>query len=150
MFNIDIGSLAAGVLTSTFVVAIGFKIAGAKLPRIVVDGVHKLVKAIGESQWVRNPAKPKRARWWAATLELFEDEIPEPGQGRAFYMDLATEWVVFLREHLPLWLQWLVQTTDRWAGLFEPIGDALDTELDEDLKVLAAAPAAPQLPPPAV
>ena len=117
---------------------------GVFLPGILVGWVHRLFAAAKASAWWRDPAHPKRARWLLATAELLEDEIPVPGTGSAIY---AT-WGAAVAALTPL----LMGTAGQWATAFEKVGDAVDLELDAQVKDLAAlppmpAPAGPVAPP---
>ncbi len=111
---------------------------GRFLPAFVVKKVHGFFAWAKSDPWFRNPAKPKRIKWLLATAELLEDEIPEPGQGKALYALLGAK----ISGALPI----LSGTSGKWASALEKAGDALDTELDDEIKQLAADIA----PPPAV
>ena len=113
---------------------------GVFLPGIVVGWVHRLFAAAKASAWWRDPAHPKRARWLLATAELLEDEIPEPGTGSAIY----AAWGAAVAALTPL----LMGTAGRWATAFEKVGDAVDLELDAQVKDLAVLPPLPATPGP--
>lgn len=128
---------------------------GVFLPGVVVGWVHRFFAAAKASPWWRDPAHPKRARWLLATAELAEDEIPEPGTGSVVY----AAWGAKTAALTPL----LMGTAGRWSAAYEKVGDAVDLELDAQVKDLAtppcpveapvappAAPAAPVAPPPAL
>jgi hypothetical protein len=104
--------------------------AGGKfLPELLVKKMREGFDWLKASAWLRDPNKPKRARWFVATLELLEDELPEPGQGKAFY-DAAGVFICGLWAPLAL-------GGSRWAKVLEKAGDALDTELDREILELA-------------
>lgn len=107
---------------------------GAFLPGLLAKKFHAGFEEVRGSAWLKDQAHPKRLAWFVATLALLEEEIPEPGTGKAFYAPLG-EWIAGL---LPV----LMGTGPKWAAALEKIGDKLDTELDEDLKALAAPPVA--------
>lgn len=109
---------------------------GVFLPGIVAGKIHSLFAAAKASPWWRDPAHPKRARWLLATAELAEDEIPEPGTGKAVY----EAWGAAVAALSPL----LIGTAGRWAAAFEKVGDAVDLELDAQVKDLAAPPPPPE------
>ena len=119
-------TLGGGALLLSVVIYL----AGIFLPGILVGWIHRLFAAAKASPWWRDPAHPKRARWLLATAELAEDEIPEPGTGGAIY----AAWGAAVAALSPL----LMGTAGRWAAAFEKVGDAVDLELDAQVKDLAA------------
>jgi hypothetical protein len=110
--------------------AIGFGLAMLMLPDYVAGKIEDGISAIKKSPWFRDPAHPKRAKWARMTLELIEDEVPEPGTGKAFYDALGAK-VASLHRLLP-------GSTEKWARLLEKVGDKADTTMDEELLRLAA------------
>lgn len=110
-------------------VAVSFWALGRFLPPFLVKQIHGLFARAKASPWFRNPAKPKRARLLLALAEFLEDEIPEPGQGREFYAALGAR-VASLAP-------FLVGTGPKWADALEKAGDAIDLELDEEIKDLS-------------
>ena len=113
---------------------------GVFLPGIVVGWVHRLFAAAKASAWWRDPAHPKRARWLLATAELLEDEIPEPGTGSAVY----AAWGAKTAAIAPF----LIGTAARWAAAYEKVGDAVDLEMNAQIKDLADLPPLPATPGP--
>lgn len=107
---------------------------GKYLPGIIVKKLHAAFEAVRGCEWIRNPARPKRAAWLVATLVLLEDELPEPGAGKEFYAELGAG----VAKLSPM----LIGTGPKWAAALEKIGDAIDTELDDEIKELAAPPPA--------
>ena len=113
---------------------------GVFLPGIVVGKIRSLFAAAKVSPWWHDPMHPKRARWLLATAELAEDEIPEPGTGSAVY----AAWGAKTASIAPF----LIGTAARWAAAYEKIGDAVDLELDAQVKELAELPPLPATPGP--
>ena len=126
-----VGGMAGGCAVSA-----AFWIVGYFVPGMVVKRVHSLFEDLRGSTWIRDPSRPKRIKWLAATIELLEDEIPEPGQGRDLYDGLGN----FVSRHIP------VGSSQKWADALQKIGDAIDTELDHDIKDMASVPVAPLSP----
>lgn len=115
----------------------GFWALGKYGPKFVVSKFREGFDAVKDSDWVRNPAKPKRARALLALAELIEDEIPEAGQGQEVYDGLGAD----IAEHSRIG-PFQVGSAAQWSKVLQQFGDAFDTELDADIKALAAPPAA--------
>jgi len=111
---------------------------GKFIPGILVKKVHGLFAAAKVSPWWRDAAHPKRARLLLAVAEFLEDEIPEPGQGKALYEALGAK----IAALMPL----LIGTGPKWASALEKAGDAIDTELDSEIKDISALIATPVTP----
>ena len=120
------------------------------LPGLAVRKVHDLFVLIRGSAWMR--AKPHRARLLLALIQLLEEEIPEPGTGREFYAGLgeaiaklpataSSRAPVLLKAPLLALGVMLTGSGPKWADVLEKVGDAVDTELDEEIKSLASADA---------
>ncbi len=107
----------------------GIWVIGRFLPALIVKKVHGLFEAAKSSSWWREPAHPKRARLLLAAAEFLEDEIPEPGQGTALYANLGAQVATIT----PL----LAGTGSKWAAALEKAGDAINLELDDEIKELA-------------
>lgn len=118
--DITSGVVGAVVLGS------GFWAAGKFGPGLLVSRIHAGFEAIKDSAWVRDPAKPKRAAALLAVAQLLEDEIPEPGQGQEVYDALGAEAAALVH----------VGSAAQWAKVLRQFGDAVDTELDDDIKKL--------------
>ena len=102
---------------------------GRFLPGVIIKKVHRAFAAAKACPWFRDAAHPKRAKWLLATAELLEDEIPEPGTGAALYAALGAK----VAGLTPL----LAGTGGKWAAALEKCGDAVDLELDGEIKELA-------------
>lgn len=126
---IDLHTLAGGAV-AVLGLGLGIRAVGWFLPGFLTKKVHALYEAAKMSPWWHDPAHPKRARWLLATAELLEDEIPEPGQGKAVYAQLGAD----IAGLSPI----LAGTARTWAGALEKVGDALDTELDAAIKGIAS------------
>ena len=113
---------------------------GVFLPGIVVGWTHRLFAAAKASAWWRDPAHPKRSRWLLATAELLADEIPAPGTGSAVY----AVWGAKTAAIAPF----LIGTAARWAAAYEKVGDAVDLEMDAQVKDLGELPPLPATPGP--
>jgi hypothetical protein len=113
---------------------------GVFLPGIVVGKIRSLFAAAKASPWWHDPAHPKRSRWLLATAELAEDEIPEPGTGGAVY----AAWGAKTASIAPF----LIGTAARWAAAYEKVGDAVDLELNAQVKDLGELPPLPATPGP--
>lgn len=122
----DMHTITSGVV-GLAALGVGFWALGKFGPDLVVGKLHAGLEALKASAWVRNPARPQRARWLLATLQLLEEEIPEPGQGQEVYDALAAATVA----HVPF------GSKEQWAKVYRQFGDAVDTELDADVKALA-------------
>jgi len=119
-----ITGIGVAVALSGGIWAIGFF-----LPGFIVKKLHGLFLAAKNSAWWHDAAHPKRAKWLLATAELLEDEIPEPGHGKALYEALGTKVAALT----PL----LIGTGSKWAAALEKAGDAVDLELDGEIKELS-------------
>lgn len=121
------GAVAAVAITG------GFWAAGKFGPGLIVKKLHEGFVQIKDSEWVREPGKPKRARALLALTELLEDEIPEPGEGQQVYEELGDE----IAAHVHL------GSAAQWTKVARQFGDAVDLELDNDIKELGAPPPPP-------
>ena len=113
---------------------------GKFFPAMIVKKVHGAFAAAKASLWWRDPSHPKRARLLLAAAEFLEDEIPEPGTGSAVY----AAWGAAVAALTPL----LMGTAARWAAAFEKVGDAVDLEMDSQVKDLGELPPLPATPGP--
>lgn len=123
----DMNVLSGGIV-GTLALTGGFWAAGKFGPGLVVRKLHQGFDLLKDSDWVRNPSKLRRARWLLATVELLEDEIPEKGDGQAAYDALGSSLSSYAHVGSPA----------QWAKVLRQFGDAVDTELDDDIKTLAA------------
>lgn len=121
--------IASGV--GIFALGLAIRAIGGFLPGFVVKKVHSLFVAAKTSPWWKDAAHPKRAKWLQATAELLEDEIPEPGQGKAAYEALGGR----IASMTPL----LAGTGAKWAAAIEKACDAVNLELDKEIKELATS-----------
>lgn len=116
---------------SVFTVALGlvFKLLAAKLPGMAKEELLKFFAFIKSSAFLRPGAHclVKRKAWVLATLELLECELPEPGEGRGFYLDAGTA----TARRLGRWVPFLKGTGQKWATVYQEIGDVLDPALDK-------------------
>lgn len=113
---------------------------GRFLPGFLTGKVHGFFVWAKAAPWFRDLSKPWRLRWLLATAELLEQEIPDPGQGKALYTALGAQ----IAGSTAI----LAGTGGKWASALEKVGDALDTELDGEVLELAKVlnvppPAAP-------
>jgi len=102
----------------------------SQAPGMIVKKIHKTFESIRSSSWINNKNHPKRARWLLATLELIEEEIPNPGTDRAFYDGLGQQ----LSDYMPI----VLKNPKKWADALEKIGDSIDTEISADIKEISA------------
>lgn len=110
----------------------GFWAAGKFGPGLVVSRLHAGFEALKDSAWIRNAAKPKRAVALLAFAQLLEEEIPEPGQGQELYDALGAQAAGLVH----------VGSAAQWSKVLRQFGDAVDTELDDDIKAIVAPPTA--------
>lgn len=113
---------------------------GVFLPGIVVGKIRSLFAAAKASPWWRDSAHPKRSRWLLATAELLADELPAPGTGSAVYAVWGTKTASIA--------PFLIGTAARWAAAYEKVGDAVDLEMDAQVKDLGELPPLPATPGP--
>lgn len=138
----DIQAISAGLVGAVAVTG-GLWALGKYGPGLVVRRIRDGLDNVKASAWVRDPARPKRAKALLAVLELLEDEIPEPGQGQEVYDSLGIEISAYTRVGL---LQ--IGSAAQWAKVLRQFGDAVDTELDDEIKQLAGQDnQGPALPP---
>lgn len=123
-----VGMFLAGGLTTLFWAL------GKFLPGLIVPKLHALFEQLRSSRWMRDPSRPKRLAWLKATLELIEEELPEPGASPAFY-DPAGAYIASA-------LRGLGGSPKQWSTILAKLGDAFDTELDADLKAMNEPPSA--------
>ena len=107
-------------------VAGGFWVAGRVIPGMIADKLHQGFDWARNSAWMRDPAHPHRLRFLLALLVFLEAELPEPGQGEAFYNGLGIATNGVLR----------FGSAAQWAKAWQQIGDRADAQMDKDLKVL--------------
>lgn len=107
----------------------GFWALGKYGPGYLASKVHILFVKVKDSEWARNPLKPKRACWLLATVDMLEDELPEPGTGAEFYKVLGAD----VAEHFPPPLN----NEAKWASTLEKFGDASNLELDAEIVEIA-------------
>lgn len=113
---------------------------GAFLPGIVVGKIHGIFAAAKTSAWWKDPAHPKRSRLLLAAAEFLEDEIPEPGTGSEVYAALGAR--------IAALTPFLIGTGGKWAAALEKAGDAVNLELDAQVKDLGELPPLPATPGP--
>lgn len=109
------------------VAAVGF-IMRHMVAGLAIGRLHDQFEAFRNSDWVRDSAHPARAKMLAAILAWLEEELPDAGKGHDFYQaigDKIANSTVALKG-----------TGSLFASALEPLGDALDTELDLDIKEL--------------
>lgn len=123
-----------GGATALLLIPGGFWALGKFGPGFVAGKMHDGFQKLKASTWVRDPAKPKRARALVAVAELLEDEIPAPGTGQEVYDAFGAE----IAAHVS------VGSAAQWSKVARQVGDAIQLELDADVKDLGA-----QTPPPA-
>lgn len=128
----DIQTVAAGVVGAVAITG-SFWAAGKFGPGLVVKKLDALFHAAKDSAWIRDPAKPHRARLLLAAAEFLEEEIPDKGEGQEVYDALGAEISGYVHFGSPA----------QWAKVTRQFGDAVDTELDEDIKELGAPPTPP-------
>ena len=119
-----------------FGITLAIRMIGGFLPGFIVKKVHSLFVAAKTCPWWKEPSKPMRAKWLLATALLLEDEIPEPGTGKPIYEALGGK----IAALTPI----LTGTGSKWATALEKAGDAVNLELDEEIKELAAPADAPK------
>lgn len=124
----DISMVTSGVV-GTLAVGAGFLVVGKFGPGLVVNKLHEGFEQLKDSAWVRDAAHPKRAKALMALAELLEDEIPAPGAGQAFYDAAGAQAAGLAR----------VGSAAQWAKVLRQFGDAVDTELADDIKEIAAS-----------
>lgn len=109
--------------------ALVFKLMVAKLPGIAKGELLKFFAFIKSSAFIRPGAHclEKRKAWVLATLELLECELPDPGEGREFYIDAGTA----TARRLGRWVPFLRGTGQKWAEVYREIGDELDPAFDK-------------------
>ncbi len=127
----DIQAMVGGAV-AVLMIPSAFWALGKFGPAFVAKKLHEGFEAAKSTDWVR--AKPSRAKWLLVTAQLLEEEVPEPGEGQAIY-DAAGAWIA---ERVK------IGSAEQWAKAARQFGDAVDTELDEDIKALGAdVPPAP-------
>lgn len=150
---IDIQGYLYG-LAATAAAGFFFRWLAGAAPGFLTARAQALYLLARESPWWRDPAHPHRARLLLALVELLEAEIPNPGEGKAFYARLgealaglparlSVKAPAFLKPPLLALAALMIGTGPKWAAVLEKTGDALDTQLDGELKELAAAQVLP-------
>lgn len=127
-------------IVGTIGVAVAFMAAGQLLPGLVVRHVHEWFEDAKDNPWMRDPAHPKRAKLLVAVAEFLEDAIPDRNSPE--HDALYTRFGKWMEGRSIL----LMGTGPKWAALAEKVGDALDTDLPEEIIALAK----PDCPPPTV
>lgn len=120
----NIHEIWAGVVGGA-AIAGGFWAIGKYGPGFLVGQLHDLFNEAKDSQWAR--AKPARAKLLLAFAELLEQEIPEPGEGQEFYDTLGAAVAGRIG----------IGSATQWSKVLRQFGDAVDTELDAEIKLLA-------------
>lgn len=128
----DIQSIA-GSAAAVFLIPGGFWALGKLGPGLAAGKIHDGFEQVKQSSWVRNPAHPKRARWLKATLELLEEELPNPGMGIEFYAKIGSA----ISAHVK------IGSAEQWGTVMQKLGDGLDTELAKDVAEIADVPIPP-------
>lgn len=112
--------------------ALGIAIAGFIARHLVaglaIKKIHTAFESFRNSAWVREPSRPSRAKMLAAILACLEEELPDAGKGHDFYLAIGNK----VASANPA----LTGMAGLVASVLEPLGDALDTELDADIKDL--------------
>lgn len=109
--------------------ALFFKYLKAELPGRAKEEVLEFLAYIKSSSFLRPGAHclKKRRKWVLATLELLECELPDPGEGRVFYIDAGNAVAGLLGRLVPF----LRGTGQKWAEVLEEVGDEVDPALDK-------------------
>ena len=119
------------------------------VPGMLVKWLHAAYDWAKASPWML--AKPHRAALLVAIIRFMAEEIPNPGTGKEFYADLGARMASLPARAAavaPLWLKGpigvlvvlMAGSGGKWAEALEKAGDALDTELNEELKELSGGP----------
>lgn len=108
----------------------------AKVPGLLVAKFDAGVDALRASPWIRDQAHPHRLKLLVAVLVFLEGELPEPGQGKDFYDRLGTA----VAARMPS----LLRSPEKWSAALMAAGDAIDTQIDADLKAMTENPPATQ------
>ena len=107
---------------------LGITALGYFLPGYIVGKIQKAFEWAKKAAWMRDPAHPHRLKLLRAATEFLEKEIPEPGEGKELYAALGAD---IAGSHVLL-----AGTGPKWASVLEKCGDAIDTELDAEIKEL--------------
>ena len=129
---IDLHSMMGGAVGAA-AITVGWWGVGKFGPSYVAGKFKMGFDLAKSSPWWRDAAHPKRAKWLMATVELLEEEIPEPGHDLEIYDRFGRA----AAARFPF------GSAERWAETARKFGDALDTELDDEIKNLASEPPKP-------
>lgn len=105
--------------------------AGIFIPRIVISKIKALFSEARASGWLTDPKYPKRMACYKAALELLEEEVPDAGQGKEFYDQIAE----FIHGHLP---PVIAGTKEQWAKVVQKTGDEIDVSVKEELAAIVS------------
>ncbi len=128
---IDSQTIFGGALAGMAMLA-GFWALGKFGPGLLTNKLHEGFEAVKNSGWVRDPAHPKRAKALVSLVELLEDEVPEPGEGKELYDAIGAGIAGYCR----------VGSAAQWSKVSQQFGDSINLELDEEIKEMGAPPQA--------
>jgi hypothetical protein len=117
-------------------------------PGMLVKWLHATFEWAKANEWMR--AKPHRVALLVAVIRFLEEEVPDPGTGKEFYADLGARMASLparLAAVAPIWLKGplgilvvlMAGSGSKWSEALEKAGDAIDTELDDELKELGGS-----------